>query len=284
MCRYAGCIGVAVQEMYRMKEKIFTEEWKMSEKHEVVVNRELCVGCGMCVKDCVSGCITVCEGKAAAEKAGCIACGHCEAVCPQGAITLTGFEDESIAFTKQTRLSPEELMQAIKSRRSIRIFEDKEIPKEVIEQIIEAGRFAPTGSNSQDTGYIILGSKQAELESMAVRMFRTAAGFAKPFVAFLKKKEIDDHFFFKKAPLVIVLTGSSVNASLAAENMAFMAEAHGLGVLFSGFFTVCANGSRKIRKVMGLDDEKVVTTLVIGYPAVTYYRTARREKAKVRVL
>jgi len=58
--------------------------------------------------------------------------------------------------------------------------------------------------------------------------------------------------FFKKAPLVIVVLGKDqVSASLAAQNMAFMAEANGLGVLFSGFFTMAFKFSKKIKKLTG---------------------------------
>ena len=65
--------------------------------------------------------------------------------------------------------------------------------------------------------------------------------------------KISSDFFFKKAPIVIVIFGNDkVSTSLAAENMAFMAEANGLGVLFSGFFTICVNTSRRIRKIMGI--------------------------------
>ena len=64
--------------------------------------------------------------------------------------------------------------------------------------------------------------------------------------------------------------------------MAFMAEANGLGVLFSGFFTTCYNLSKKIRGVIGMEkNPKAVTTLVIGYPAVKYHRTSKRNPAKV---
>ena len=67
--------------------------------------------------------------------------------------------------------------------------------------------------------------------------------------------------------------------------IAFMAEANGLGVLFSGFFTTCVNRSRKLRKVMGIDKKtKAVTTLVIGYPAVKYHRTAHRKTLKMKRL
>lgn len=65
--------------------------------------------------------------------------------------------------------------------------------------------------------------------------------------------------------------------------MAFMAEAYGLGVLFSGFFTTCVNMNSKIRKIMGVPKKpKAVTTLVIGYPAVKYHRTPHRKPLNMK--
>lgn len=257
----------------------------MSHNHEILFHSERCIGCGLCVSDCVANHLFLEGGTVRAKEVGCIACGHCEAICPQSAIELAGFDDVSIPYEQQTRLDPNTLLMAIKSRRSIRSFTEQAVDPAVLQQILEAGRLAPTGSNAQDTGFIILGSKQAELEALSVQMFRNLTGVAKVFSSYLREMEIDDHFFFKKAPLVIVLTGNAVNASLAAENMAFMAEAYGLGVLFSGFYTVCANKNSKIRDIMGMEKhEKAVTTLVIGHPAVQYHRTAKREKAKTRIL
>lgn len=99
----------------------------------------------------------------------------------------------------------------------------------------------------------------------------------------LKSMNIDENFFFKKAPLVIVVLGKDkVSASLAAENMAFMAEANGLGVLFSGFFTICFRLSKKIRNIVGIKGKVYpVTTLVIGHSAVKYHRTVHRKAATV---
>lgn len=67
--------------------------------------------------------------------------------------------------------------------------------------------------------------------------------------------------------------------------MALMAESHGLGVFYSGFFTVVANHSKKLRKLLDLKrSDKIVTTLVIGYPNVKYRRTAKKEDAVIRYL
>lgn len=53
-----------------------------------------------------------------------------------------------------------ELSWAIKTRRSIRNFKSEDIDDAIVNDIIEAGRYAPTGGNAQNTGYIILGTKQ----------------------------------------------------------------------------------------------------------------------------
>lgn len=248
-------------------------------KHKVIINKDLCIGCGLCASDCVAVYIKIENNKAKLGKVGCINCGHCEAICPKHAITLTGFEDVTEEFETQTRLDPKTLLQAIKTRRTIRQFTSQNVEEDIICDILEAGRLAPTGGNSQSTGYIVLQEKKDEAEALAVNLFKT---LTKPAMAFLKNMNIDDNFFFKKAPLVIVITGNSVNASLAAENMAFMAEAHGLGVLYSGFFTMCANHSGKLKKLLGMKrKDKAVTTLVIGYSSVKYYRRAHREPLKV---
>lgn len=251
--------------------------------HQVIIDAEKCTGCGLCISDCVGDDLCLVNGKATACGNRCITCGHCEAICPNGAVTITGFDDEITEFSEQTRLDPEQLLKAIRTRRTVRQFTDKEVSKDVVDMIFEAGRMAPTGTNAQGTSYVLLDKKKAECEAAAVSMFRRVLGVGRRIVPRLSSMKISSDFFFKKAPIVIVIFGNDkVSASLAAENMAFMAEANGLGVLFSGFFTICVNTSRRIRKIMGISKKpKAVTTLVIGYPAVKYRRTAHRKPLKI---
>lgn len=256
----------------------------MNKNHQVITDREKCTGCGLCKKDCVGSDIEIVDGKAVARGVSCIKCGHCEAICPRGAIKITGFEDESEEYDEQVRLDPKQLLDAIKTRRSVRQFTDEPITQEVIDMIFEAGRMTPTGGNAQGIRYVVLDEKKAECEAIAVKIFGKLINTGKKFVSLLSSLEIDSHFFFKQAPLVIVIfSNDKVSASLAAENMTFMAEACGLGVLFSGFFTACVNMSPKIRKIMGVEKKpKAVTTLVIGHPAVKYYRTPHRKPLNMK--
>lgn len=254
-----------------------------NKKHLVSVDSEKCIGCGLCSKDCPSSEIEIIENKAVVKNQNCIVCGHCEAICPKAAVSISGFEDKIEEYENQTRLNANELMDAIKTRRTIRQFKNKDVPEEIIDMIIESGRLAPTGTNAQATSYLILKDKKDEVEKVAIATMKKLLGFAGIFVPALKGFKIDEGFLFKKAPAVIVILGSDkVSASLAAENMAFMAEANGLGVLFSGFFTICYNMKAKIRKMCGMKKSlKAVTTLVIGYQAVEYKRTVHRKPAKI---
>lgn len=95
-----------------------------------------------------------------------------------------------------------------------------------------------------------------------------------------------DHFFFFGAPaIIVILAEDKTNGLLAAQNMEFVAEANGLGVLFSGYFTSAANVSRKIKNALQVPKGKrVAMTLVLGYPDVKFLRSVPRKELDVRYM
>lgn len=256
-------------------------------QHTITIDTGKCIGCGLCKQDCPADNIEITNAKALVRKQDCLMCGHCVAVCPKAAVSISGFDEPPEEFAKQTILSPKELLAAIKTRRSIRRFKQEDIPDEVIRQIIEAGRFTPSAVNAQDVSYLVLKDGREKAEKMAVGLFRRLLPVASLFSKEARDRRdivIDDHFFFKKAPAAIVIVSKTkVNGALAAANMALMAEANGLGVLYSGLFTIAVNVSGRLRRTLGLGrKQKAVTTLVLGYPDINYRRTAQRESANVR--
>lgn len=258
----------------------------MKEKHTIEVNKDLCIGCALCKNDCPVNNIVIKDKKSVIKHQDCLMCGHCAAICPKNAITLTGFNEPQIELTNQTKLNSDELLMAIKSRRTIRKFKNKEIPSEIIEQILETGRYTPSAKNVQNTSYIVLDKNKAIYEKVAVNFFRRLKPFAGLTMKHANEVEIDDNFFFKKAPLAImIISKDKISASFAASNMSLMAESHGLGVLYSGFFSEVANISPKLRRLLSLKrGDHVITTLVLGYPDVKYRRTTQKESANVRYL
>lgn len=258
----------------------------MKYQHTIKVNKDLCIGCELCKNDCSVNNIIIENKKSVIKNQDCLMCGHCVAICPKEAITMTGFDELPIELTNKPILDSDELLMAIKSRRSIRKFKDKEVSSEIVKQIIEAGRYTPSAKNSQDVSYIILDNKKRIYEEVAVKFFRKIKPIANIAIKHSKEVSIDDNFFFKNAPIAImIVTKDKISGSLAASNMALMAESYGLGVLFSGYFSDVANNSPKLKKLLSLKHrDHVITTLVIRYPDVKYRRTAQKETANVRYL
>jgi ferredoxin len=255
----------------------------MKQEHIVSVNPSLCIGCGLCVSDCPTNTMRMESDKAVVTTQACIKCGHCQAICPENAVSISGFDEAPEPITPAMRIDASALSGQLKARRSVRQFSARQIAPELIDQIIEAGRYTPTGTNKQGVSYAVLQKNLAHYEAPSIRLFRRLKRLIDLVYGGFRAIEIDDHFLFKGANAVIVIKGADeVDASLAASSMELMAQSLGLGVFYSGFFTMIARFSGKISRKLGIRrGEKAVTTLVLGYPAVQYRRTAQREAAEV---
>ena len=96
----------------------------------ITINQEKCIGCGACVKDCPGSLIYMSDGKARMDAEFCIRCGHCFALCPADAIRLQGYSEEdhqACAYLEDFNpVDPRDLLDAMKSRRSVRHFTESE--------------------------------------------------------------------------------------------------------------------------------------------------------------
>ncbi len=252
----------------------------------ITIDADNCIVCSKCINDCPNSYLFLEDGEIKTCEKGCMECGHCYAICPQGAISMTNYDSIDEEVVLMSEIDAETLLNAMKSRRTIRQFKPDAVEEEKIEKILEAGRYSPTGANRQMVSYTILGSRQREAEEICLGLFRKGKKLGSAFASYLKRIEIDDDFFFKGAPLVIVVASkSTVDGGLASSYMEIMAESLGLGVLYSGFFVACSKMSRKLKKLLELEKGyDVVTCMVIGYPDVKYKRIAPRKELKVKRL
>lgn len=258
-----------------------------TETKPIIIDKEKCIGCGKCVKDCVSEKLAIIDGKAQFKYQRCIQCGHCFAICPTGAVTMRDYPDTpDEKVVDMTEFDSDMLLQAMKSRRTIRQFKDKPVSAEDINKILESARYCPTGTNAQDFAFTVITDSLSDIERECVKFFRWGQKAVTPFSSYIKNSTIDDNFFFKKAPLVIVVSSKgNTSACLASSYMELMAESLGLGVLYSGFFVAAAKLNPKIGSMLHLKKGfKPVTTLVIGYPDVKYERIPPRNKADVNFI
>ena len=139
-----------------------------------------CIDCGECVKVCPQ--ILYFESRDKKEDRFyfkdsynlCVKCGHCIALCPKEAILYKDAED-AFNFEGTKKLEEivpyEDLMKIIRMRRSMRVFKKESVPKEKIEKIIEAMRYAPSASNRQNWRYTVITNKE-EIEYLRNENFK----------------------------------------------------------------------------------------------------------------
>ncbi|EKQ57903.1 MULTISPECIES: nitroreductase family protein [unclassified Clostridium] len=269
----------------------------------MIVDNEKCIGCGLCVKDCFPKAIKVADGKAEVKNIMCMKCGHCIAVCPKGAVSTDEYNMEDVKEYNEAefKIEPEMLLNFIKFRRTTRQFINKDVETEKILKIVEAGRFTQTGTNSQNVSYIVVKDKIEQLKEMALESLkikgedilknlnpetipfkRYAQMWIKMYNEYKENPKVNDKLFFNAPIVILAISDSPINATLASSNMELMTNALGLGTFFSGFFAIAAQGDEGIRNLLGLEGkEEIVTCMVIGYPNVKYIRTVPRKDPNI---
>lgn len=259
----------------------------------VQIDLEKCVGCGLCAADCVALNIAVEDRKAQIRKE-CFQCGHCVAVCPMGAVSIPEYDMEDVEeYSADTfELNAENFLHSIKFRRSIRKYKEEKVDQEVLEQLLQAGRYTATAKNNQDCCFVFVQKEMEQLKSLMWEYIENMEKQGKrniprdflPFIAFNRRRKADpkDDYLFRNAPVVLFITSDwPQDAGMAAQNVENMAAALELGVLHNGFLARVADEDEKMKKWLGIEGKTIKACLLLGYPARCYARTAPRKKANV---
>ena len=145
-------------------------------------------------------------------------------------------------------IKPEAILDYLKSRRSIRKFQDKPVTDEHIEMILEAGRWAPSASNRQPWEFIVVKNRE-----ILQKISKTGV-YGLP---------------LRKAPLGIAIVGKKLenpnwyiqDTSLASMNMMLMAWALNIGMCWMG-----SMDREYAKELLGLGkDDFLLTILATGY-------------------
>jgi nitroreductase len=174
------------------------------------------------------------------------------------------------------------VIKAIKSRRSVRAYEQKPIPKDMIITIIDAGNQAPFTSitRSQPWRFVVVQNQKVKQ-----KLFQTAFPFWKNSTEGMKDKypelykmatclydamEEPKDVIYYNAPVIIFVigpaTGGAISCALACENMIIAAQSLGLGSCYVGFGSM-VKGNPEIVKALELtENEKIYGPILLGYP------------------
>ncbi len=153
-----------------------------------------------------------------------------------------------------------DLKKCIQTRRSIRKYKDKEIPKEVIEDIINSVRYAPSSHNTQPWDFIVVDKKEIKEQLSQVHQW---AGFAKDSAAIIVV--CFDTNKCKWSPL------KYANASVAATYILLGAHDAGLGACWIYIKdTEEPDIEKKVKSILNTPDFlEVLCMIPIGYPDET---------------
>ena len=190
------------------------------------------------------------------------------------------------------------MLDIIKSRRSIRVFESKVPPKEVIRECLDAATWAPSGTNQQPWDFFVATGEELEeicgiiQENFAERMqerdpFADLPGpcqkrqeeiFA-TLMQIAQSEGVDPNSVFQKsllffeAPVGVYFVTYKrkdnmyqLSTAAAIENFLLAAQAQGLGTCWLNVTIVC---QEDIKKHLGIsEDREILGGVALGYPAM----------------
>jgi nitroreductase len=162
-----------------------------------------------------------------------------------------------------------EIIEAIRSRRSIRKYQERAIEPERLMRVLDAGRIAPSAKNLQDWKFIVVrdGEKRRRLAEAAMGQAQVAA-----------------------APVVIAACATKpdnimpcgqlcypIDLAIALDHMSLAAVAEGLGTCWIGAFY-----EDRVKEILGIPaGVRVTSMLTLGYPAESPAARPRKKQEEI---
>ena len=287
----------------------------------IQIDAECCQKCGTCVQICPN----IFTQDAARtipyllDTSHCSECGHCVAICPSEAISHSSFLPDNIHPIESALLpNRAQLMELLRSRRSIREFRKQPVERTLIEQMIEGARFAPSAHNVQSTKFIVVQDKAvlSQVVKLTINQFalwrnlirnplirpftrvmmgasgqKMLNGLVQTFTDLISQYKQGKDPILREASTLLLFHAdryagfSGVNANLALQNASLVAETLKLGAFYTGYIVSASNFNSKMAKLLKLPPtHKIYGGLAIGYPRFHYTNWIERKTAHIQWL
>lgn len=191
------------------------------------------------------------------------------------------------------------IFELIKKRCTVRKYENKPIPKDIIYKIIEAGRWGPSVHGFQPWRFVVITNlsviknisnillkKAGKLKSGIDRFLSLTANTIanSPVIILIYNQNILRDVLYKfysklrdKKYLNIAELSEIQAISAATQNMILVADNYGIGSCWNTIPLFCEN---EINKLSG-NNEQLIAVLTLGYPAEKNKRTPRKSSDKI---
>jgi nitroreductase/Pyruvate/2-oxoacid:ferredoxin oxidoreductase delta subunit len=290
-------------------------------KMQNTINLETCNQCFLCIAVCPykifekdeSGQIVINFDRTDF----CAKCGHCMAICKSKSITIEDLSyDNNFYELQETNIDSDSFINFLANRRSIRNFKDKEVPQEILQQIIDATSFAPYGVTPKNLMITIVQNK--ELMERAVRLmskfyYDLVKWLKNPISRYMIKRNtnqetfntITHHIFpvaktghydtksgndniTRSAPVILIIHANkgaeehTNSAIICATYTMLTAHSFGLGTTIIGLIPPAINKVNELKKLFQIPEEnEAIISLILGYPKYKYKRIIKRERRDI---
>ena len=161
------------------------------------------------------------------------------------------------------------VMEAIKSRRSIRSYQDRPVEEEKLQAVLEAAQWAASARNMQEWKFIVVRDQERRQELM---------------------KAAKNQKFVGEAPVVIAACGTitdhvmscgqlsyPIDVAIAVTDMTLEAVELGLGTCWIGAFR-----EDEVKRILSIpDDVRVLALTPLGYPDEEPRDRGRKELSEI---
>ncbi|MBU0728299.1 MAG: nitroreductase family protein [Proteobacteria bacterium] len=267
-----------------------------------IIDEERCTQCGECAADCPAEVIVMEDFPKMSNEKGCYQCQHCLAICPTGAVSILGRNPDDSAELSGNLPDPTQLEILIKGRRSVRRYTGRDLPPELIDDLLQIACHAPTGVNSRAVMFTVVRDGQAMDRLRQEVMTRLAekkaeggfpAGFVGQYLGAAVKgwQEEGRDIIFRGAPHLLITSAPKTSpcpvqdTHIALTTFQLMAHARGVGTVWDGMFMMALAVCPELIERLGIPaDHLIGFAMAFGEPAVEYQRTVQRGPALVNVV
>jgi nitroreductase len=202
------------------------------------------------------------------------------------------------------------VIETIKKRQSIRLYEQKPIPRDIINTIIEAGNLAPSmgemklveegGKKRKILNYQPWRFVVVEDPEFKQKLFQTIEPIRSNFYESMKDTmpemyergmklyemmEEPKDLIFYSAPVILYVIGSaqnSIGCAMACENIMLAAVSLGLGSCYVNFGAMVTQDPDVVKTLELKDGERIYGPVIFGYPKVNPSEKQVKIQAELR--
>ncbi len=257
----------------------------------VHVDSQKCVHCGTCIEVCPIGLLGAepsgipCDNPGAENM--CMVCGHCISSCPHDALQISKNTQKLSPLPKAPFVEAENVKTFLKSRRSVRQYQNKPISKDVFEQILDVTRWAPTAMNGQPVQWVVFQNKDDvhKIAGVVIEGFRKSQMLPAIVQVWDKGKDMvlrgAPHLVLACVPKVAI-EHTRGDCIIALTYLELAAHAQGIGTCWAGMLMLMAEKYPPVLEALQLPSGLALGgAMMLGYPKYKYHRLPPRKPAQV---